>query len=259
MLQTLPNGSLQFESPQLPHQLIDLDSLWSQVTATTSYDVSTKLNSFSATDSDSFLIKLLCIHNDSPWQIVHEMISHSLCDGSNANKRPVILFDSFLSVFSSLNQVIARSLQFSLLGEIISASHDSQQLVEDLVRVCWCGVRMRFPRLSDLQMLFTQMSLSESILIAEICIQTMRSKPISNETDTFIPSYLGSVSDFVFACVTNWEARGIFDRDQLIPLPSCISSDSATQLDSTLALIRCHWVAILYLRGVRKQSLGSGM
>ena len=259
MLQTLPNGSLQFESPQLPHQLVDVDSLWSQVTASTSSDASTKLNSFAATDNDSFLMTLLCINNDSPWQLVHEMISHSLCDGSTANRRPLILFDSFLSVFSSLNQAIVRSLQISLLGEVISANHDSQQLVQDLVRVCWCGVRVSFPRVSDLQMLFTQMSLSESILIAEICIQTMRSKPIPNETETFIPSYLGGVSDFVFACVTNWEARGIFERDQLVPLPSCISSNSAAQLDSTLAQIRCHWVAILYLRGLRKQTLGSGM
>jgi hypothetical protein len=228
-------------------------------TTSSSENSSLSSNSLAAFDDISFIETLLCLNDDSRWHLIHEMLSQSLGDG-NADEKPLVLFDLSLLVFSSLSQVVTQSLQTCFLEGKFSPRHHHQQLVGALVRVCWCCVRFRFPRLSDLHFLFTRMSLSESILVAEVCVETLRSRNTRHEGDSFLslPSSLGSVTDFVIASLTNWETRGIFEGDQLMQLPSCVSPDSAAHLDSSLEQIRCHWVAILYLLGVRNQSLGSG-
>jgi hypothetical protein len=204
----------------------------------------------SPTSGDIQLETLLCLSDGSNWEFTHDAINQSLCENINADRKPISLFDFCLSLFSSLSCAVAKSLRYDCLRE----GHTHQHLVGDLVRVCWCCIRFQFPRLSDLQFLFQRMSLSESILIAEISLETLR----SSAKDPFLPSHLGSVSDFVMASLTNWEARGIFEEDNLIQLPCSLSADAGQSLDSVLEHIRCHWVAILYLHRARSRCLGAG-
>jgi hypothetical protein len=222
--------------------------------------------------SDLLLVESLFLDDSSLWFAVQDVVGEGLSLDSQADhhqktRDPVRVLDLCLSTLAALSVAVTKAVKEQTLMN--SSSVFLSQTVLRIAHTCWCGIRFQYPRHSDLRSLVTQMTINETILLAEASLMMLRQNRHSghdaaNADTMMLPSFLGTPQDFITAALIHWQEQGIYSENslQLSDTHNTLTArpdTNSTSLDDILPLIRCHWVTILFLLEESQQTPNSGL
>jgi hypothetical protein len=265
------DDEIPFRLPPSPEDLITSTiSFWNQdLSGVKAHPLNQREESNSSL-LDSQLVNCLFLNDRSLWESVHSLVAGldfqesalAISDEDQMISKPISVFELCVSIFSGLSVSVTRSITSSLVKQIEAESFlPVPEAILNIACTCWCGIRFQYPRHCDLQTLVTQMSIDETILLAEASLMILRQTRLGGEEhhDT-LPSFLGAPSDFIAVALIHWQEQGIYNENQLqLTQPGVTFGSAEINVDCRiLQRIRCHWITILFLLEDTHQNLITG-